>query len=964
MTVLSKRCIQALKYYARETDEYYGMPKDSDAYNTLNALLYDDVESEKARAKEGKRLNPAFLDMRPGVISALCADLITACMLGGKGAPAETLFRVARRSDVETMMREGRTLSFTSTSKNGFLDSYVDKDGLVLLEIHLPENAPRAELAALLPDYSKPKEAEVLLPPWLTANFETCALSEAESQIRDCTGCAPLAKYRVYIGDSIVPPEFGKDTPIEIPPAEPGKRVLAALMSGNAPEPKDVETYLLWKKALCAEIVTENSLRTLLQVYAESMESVRYIAENTPDDLFDATQGKAWIKSLLGVADGSSFAKRIDHLPDVRVTHTITTFLLGIWLRDNLHLGFNNLPRIFSRNNKVGDPFPFFWAVVCLSHDIGYLYEADHRLELFQELAEEWDTGNSALPKLQKLLGLHAGKTLLQLERGDLKAYGLTDEECDWAERSIRMAWKYYGYRLNQKKEDLKTAWSDPIIFREHYRGRIDHGITGGMVLYDVLHEMASKRKTGKTVTRHTETGKTGFAAANFGHSRFLACGILVALTVARHNMFVVDAQKNDDDKNPLARYKDHTLDELIVDGENNKLSIHESLDQLLFFLDYLDTIDPFKAFYMQKGLSSDERDKWGQFVTRRIWLGYCRGRSGGNHRIHVRFDTLDFELDSKGAIKKYKENIGKMQDWLLLSQSPTGMHNSLNLYMPVIERRSWKDYYLGITDEEILDICFYQGVPDSSRPGAFYRTPNAYQSLNLLMMDGLNGERIRIGEEKQRPNSIYIRDWKRTLSLFRNIFSALCKCRSLQADEFGVLHRMDRWENVKQIIKAGRTIAFTSTTKTAFLPEFLKGKIDPVIETVRLSEAVPAFDFQRVLCKDYAFTDEAEVLLPPFVKLCDPPRPPLESEKEGAPITLELALGSMDFPSETTDSESLRQTLQAYRDEAAKTLDLFVSDADSAFTVADEGQYHAYLEWKRAFQALVAIELRDIYNP
>lgn len=959
MIAVPERCLKALRYYARENDVYCGMPNDIGAYNTLNALLYDDVKSELARAKEGKPLNPAFFDAEPGVIPALCADLIAACVFGGKGASAQTVFRVARSSDVEAMLRAGRTLSFTSTSQNGFLDSYADKDGLALLEMHLPANAPRAELAALLPDYSKPEEAEVLLPPWLTAEFESCALSDAELQIRDRNGNPPLAKYQVQIGDTLEPPECGKDTPLKMPSAEPGKRVLTALMSGKTPDPNDVETYLIWKKTLYTEIAMECSLRTLSEVYAESMESVRYIAENTPDDLFDAARGRAWIKALLGVDDGSNFAKRIDNLPDVRVTHTITTFLLGIWLRDNLRLGFNNLPRIFSRNNKVGDPFPFFWAIVCLGHDIGYQFEDERQLNLFQLLDKDRNVDN---PEYRKLLNLGDGKTLLQLNRTNLKKLGLTDEECDWAERSICMARKYYGYRLNQKNENLMTAWTDPIEFRENYRGRIDHGIAGGMVLYDVLREMTDKRKVGNTVSRHKEAGEAGFAAANIGHSRFMACCILVALTVARHNMWVVDAQKEDSDSNPKDRYWDCGLHELIVDGETNKLSIHDSLDQLLYFLDYLDTIDPFKAFYMQKNFRADERDKWGQFVMHRIRLGFCRGQVGGNHRFRFQFDAEGSALCIEKALEKYKNNARNMQDWLLLNQSPTGTPTSLDLYLSVIECRNCKEYNYGVTEDEILDICFYQGVPDSSRPGAFYSTSNAYQSINLLMMDGLSGERIRIGKEGQRPSSMFIRDWKRTLALFRNIFSALCKCRPSQINEFGILHRMDRWENAKEMIGAKRTIAFTSTTKAEFLPEYLEGKIDPVIETIELSKPIPAFDFYRVLQEDYVFTDEAEVLIPPFVKICEVQTLSPRADIEVNHIALRLKLGDMEFLPDTVDKEALIQTLNQYRDAAVYTLDAFVSNS-KLVAEANESTYPAYLEWKRAFQTLVGIVLRDIFT-
>ena len=76
MTALPERCLRALRYYARENDVYCGMPNDIGAYNTLNALLYDDVKSELARAKEGKPLNPALRTFTNG-----CKRLINVLLL-------------------------------------------------------------------------------------------------------------------------------------------------------------------------------------------------------------------------------------------------------------------------------------------------------------------------------------------------------------------------------------------------------------------------------------------------------------------------------------------------------------------------------------------------------------------------------------------------------------------------------------------------------------------------------------------------------------------------------------------------------------------------------------------------------------------------------------------------------------------------------------------------------------------
>ena len=164
MEGLSDICIQALKYYTGDESAYPGLPADSKAYVTINSLFFPGTDSEKTRAAEGKKLNADFLLNEETTLS-FCCDLMDALMLGGKGEPEAHVYRVDRKIDVEKMRNVKHTVSFTSTSTDGFLSSYANKKDIVLLDIILPADAPRAEMSKVLPDYSKPEEAEVLLPP-------------------------------------------------------------------------------------------------------------------------------------------------------------------------------------------------------------------------------------------------------------------------------------------------------------------------------------------------------------------------------------------------------------------------------------------------------------------------------------------------------------------------------------------------------------------------------------------------------------------------------------------------------------------------------------------------------------------------------------------------------------------------------------------------------------------------------
>ena len=66
-------------------------------------------------------------------------------------------------------------------------------------------------------------------------------------------------------------------------------------------------------------------------------------------------------------------------------------------------------------------------------------------------------------------------------------------------------------------------------------------------------------------------------------------------------------------------------------------------------------------------------------------------------------------------------------------------------------------------TQREISAVRFYQGSGVFGESDPFYMMDSAYQTLNLLMMPGREGERVRVGVERQNPKSLCITRWEKT---------------------------------------------------------------------------------------------------------------------------------------------------------------------------------------------------------
>ncbi len=253
MGLLTEQMVNALRFYTGDVSWWHGEDKeaafwrDKKAYLVINALFFEGIENELARAGEKKFLNPVFFENTERLLD-VCENLIKAIWAGGKDEPLQYGYRVERMSSFEKIKQLGHTISPTSTSKTGFLSNYRDKKGLVLLDFTIDQGVPRADMGKLLPNYSKAEEKEILIAPWLPLEIRRRSLTEEELTISDYDGQPPGMAYQITVKQ----PERMNDVrprPLDQAGAEAGRRVLETILKQEVPKQEDVRAYSLWKES-------------------------------------------------------------------------------------------------------------------------------------------------------------------------------------------------------------------------------------------------------------------------------------------------------------------------------------------------------------------------------------------------------------------------------------------------------------------------------------------------------------------------------------------------------------------------------------------------------------------------------------------------------------------------------------------------------------------------------------------
>lgn len=163
------------------------------------------------------------------------------------------------------------------------------------------------------------------------------------------------------------------------------------------------------------------------------------------------------------------------------------------------------------------------------------------------------------------------------------------------------------------------------------------------------------------------------------------------------------------------------------------------------------------------------------------------------------------------------------------------------------------------MTGNEKKALRFYIG--DVSGSHKFYGDPRAYVTINSLFFPGIFTEMLRAAEGK-RLNPDIAADVPRLLDFFGNLFSAFGKCTVGAAETW----RVERFSDYRLMADDRETVSLTSTSKAGFLGSY-RDRIGISLMRFSLAEGSPAIDVAREL-DFYAKQEEAEILLPPFMRL------------------------------------------------------------------------------------------------
>ena len=219
-----------------------------------------------------------------------------------------------------------------------------------------------------------------------------------------------------------------------------------------------------------------------------------------------------------------------------RSPHIVSTFLLGILIAKNLKIDLNT-------NNNDNINFKYLWFMACLYHDIGYVYENDY---------------NCMNLRMVQKKGLNALKDICNIKY-------LRNNEL----------FKTY------KKENIDLYLSNRAICSSGNIGKIDHGIVGGLLLYDRLRKnfYEARKKANKNDPNFSKD-KFKYNELNYSKTHFEYYAEAADAIIA-HNIWI------------------HTLNEYLT--KNNKVPLEgnkiDKNNKIAFILALADTLEPIKKY-------------------------------------------------------------------------------------------------------------------------------------------------------------------------------------------------------------------------------------------------------------------------------------------------------------------------------------------------------------------------------
>lgn len=242
-----------------------------------------------------------------------------------------------------------------------------------------------------------------------------------------------------------------------------------------------------------------------------------------------------------------------------RVKHMFSIYLFGIYCYDHIkpiNDAFNNLIEnkiwkntkengIPNKDERLRDDFLYLWFLTALYHDMGYVYES------------KGDNDNSLYSFIIERKSMMSNDNL-----GFQPVSGIP--------RNIQLAAKeYFWHKRNN------------ILFYEHLC--TDHGFAGGVNLYATLKKLHQEKSDESS--RPVDTG-----GLLFGRSIFQWYNVPSVWAIICHNIWLAEGGTG-----RATKYEALGLDKLIYFKGKSPIKLKDH--PLLFLLDFVDTVDPYKRF-------------------------------------------------------------------------------------------------------------------------------------------------------------------------------------------------------------------------------------------------------------------------------------------------------------------------------------------------------------------------------
>ena len=137
-----------------------------------------------------------------------------------------------------------------------------------------------------------------------------------------------------------------------------------------------------------ADINNKDNLISLRELY-QNVVDTHQLSEVTMQRLLTPASSMKFIRQRFSMEQKEPDIKScIDRITPNRSVHTVSSFLLGLAIRDNLSIDTRSWRRLPEEKTPTGS-FTLFWTWICLYHDIAYIYENDHEsYKEYQQLEE------------------------------------------------------------------------------------------------------------------------------------------------------------------------------------------------------------------------------------------------------------------------------------------------------------------------------------------------------------------------------------------------------------------------------------------------------------------------------------------------------------------------------------------------------------------------------------------------